>query len=123
MALASPKKKQEQAKQFRINPEVDAKLNAFMEAEPDLVRSVKDLPRDQLERKFLLRKMNEVEWRKDWRKNYIPKIKAWVEDPKNADAVKTIKVTVNSKMKPEEQERALLTQAWNYIHNTGIKLS
>ena len=47
-----------------------------MEAEPGLVESVKALPRDQLERKFLLRKMNEVEWRKDWRKNYIPKIKS-----------------------------------------------
>jgi hypothetical protein len=87
-----------------------------------LVESVKALPRDQLERKFLLRKMNEVEWRKDWRKNYIPKIKAWVEDPKNADAVKIFKATINPNMKPETQGRALLNQAWNYINNQGIKL-
>jgi hypothetical protein len=118
MALASPKRKQEQAKQFKINPEIDAKLNAFMEAEPGLVKSVQDLPRDQLERRFLLRKMNEVEWRKDWRKNYMPKIKAWVEDPENAGIVKTFKATINPKMK----ERALLSQTWNYINNQGIKL-
>ena len=48
MAIASPKKKEELARQFKINPEVDTKLNAFMKAEPELVQYVKDLPRDQL---------------------------------------------------------------------------
>ena len=30
MAIASPKKKQELAKQFKINPDINAKLDAFM---------------------------------------------------------------------------------------------
>ena len=59
MAIASPKKKQELERQFKINPEVNAKLDAFMKAEPGLVQFVKDLPREQLERKFLLRKMQD----------------------------------------------------------------
>jgi hypothetical protein len=59
MAIASPKKKEELAREFKINPEVNARLEAFMKAEPGLVKFVKELPREQLERKFLLRKMQD----------------------------------------------------------------
>ena len=59
MALASPKKKEELAREFKINPEVNTKLEDFMKAEPGLVKFVKELPREQLERKFLLRKMQD----------------------------------------------------------------
>jgi hypothetical protein len=37
--------------------------------------------------------------------------------------VKSIKATISLDMKPEKQEQALLTQAKNYIRNTGIKLN
>ena len=40
--------------------------------------------------------MNEVEWRKDWRKNYMPKIKAWVEDPENAGIVKSLQQQIGA---------------------------
>ena len=63
MAIASPKKKAEQAQQFKINPEIDNRLNDFMKANADLVQYVKDLPREQLERKFLLRKMKALQGR------------------------------------------------------------
>jgi hypothetical protein len=59
MAIASPKTKEELVRQFRFNPEVNTRLEAFMKAEPGLVRFVKELPREQLERKFLLRKMQD----------------------------------------------------------------
>lgn len=57
MAIASPKTKEELAREFKINPEVNTRLEAFMKAEPGLVKFVKELPREQLERKFLVRKM------------------------------------------------------------------
>jgi hypothetical protein len=116
MAIASPKKKLE--RQFRINPEVNAKLDAFMQAEPGLVQFVKELPREQLERKFLLRKMQD----QDQRQGYSTKVKTWLEKPEQADLIKSIKATISPNMKPEKQEQAVLAQAKNYIRNTGIKL-
>ena len=84
MAIASPKKKQELERQFKINPEVNAKLDAFMQAEPGLVQPVKELPREQLERKFLLRKMLD----QDQRQGYSAKVKSWLGKPEQADLVK-----------------------------------
>ena len=40
MAIVSPKKKEELERQFKINPEVNAKLDAFMKAEPGLIREL-----------------------------------------------------------------------------------
>ena len=115
MAIASPKKKQELERQFKINPEVNAKLDAFMQAEPGLVQFVKELPREQLERKFLLRKMQDQEQKQ----GYSAKVKAWLDKPEQADLVKSIKATISPNMKPEKQEQAILTQAKNYIRNPG----
>ncbi len=118
MAIASPKKKTEQPSQFKINPEVNAKLDAFMKAEPDLVQYVKDLPREQLERKFLLRKMKDEEQKQ----GYTTKVKAWLEKPEQADLVQSIKSTISPNMNPERQDQALVTAAKNHLRNSGIKL-
>ncbi len=118
MAIASPKKKAEQAQQFKINPEVNAKLDAFMKAEPDLVQYVKDLPREQLERKFLLRKMKDEEQKQ----GYTNKVKAWLAKPEQADLVQSMKSTISPNMSPERQEQALVIGAKNHIRNSGIKL-
>jgi hypothetical protein len=67
MALASPKK-EELAREFKINSEVNAKLEDFMKAEPGLVKFVKELPREQLERKFLLRKMQDQQQKQGLRR-------------------------------------------------------
>lgn len=77
MAITSPKKKEELSKQFKINPEINAKLDSFMKEEPGLVEYVKDLPREQLERKFLLRKMQD----RDQKEGYSAKVKAWLDKP------------------------------------------
>jgi hypothetical protein len=119
MAIASPKKKEELERQFKINPEVNAKLDAFMKAESGLVQFVKELPREQLERKFLLRKMQDEEQKQ----GYAAKVKAWLEKPEQTDLVKSIKATISPDMRPDKQEQALLTQAKNYIRNQGIKLN
>jgi hypothetical protein len=118
MAIASPKKKQELERQFKINPEVSAKLDAFMKAEPGLVEFVKELPREQLERKFLLRKMQDQEQKQ----GYSAKVRAWLAKPEQTDLVKSIKATISPNMKPEKQEQALLTQAKNYIRNERIRI-
>jgi hypothetical protein len=118
MALASPKRKAELARQFKINPEVDNKLNYFMKANTDLVQYVKDLPREQLERKFLLRKMKDEEQKQ----GYTAKVKAWLEKPEQADLVQSIKSTISPNMQPERQEMALVTAAKNHIRNSGIKI-
>jgi hypothetical protein len=118
MAIASPKSKEELIRQFRFNPEVDTRLEAFMKAEPGLVQFVKELPREQLERKFLLRKMRD----RDQRQNYSARVKAWLEKPEQADLVKSLKATISPEMKPDAKAQALLNQARNYIRNTGIKL-
>jgi hypothetical protein len=119
MAIASPKDKEEVVRQFKFNPEVDTRLEAFMKAEPDLVQFVKELPREQLERKFLLRKMQD----RDQRQNYTAKVKAWLEQPEQAELVKSIQATISPHMKPEQQAQALVNQAKNYVRNTGMKIS
>ena len=50
-------------------------------------------------------------------------LKAWLDKPEQADLVKSIKATISPNMKPEKREQTLLTQAKNYIRNTGIKLN
>ena len=101
MAIASPKKKQELERQFKINPEVNTRLEAFMKAEPGLVQFVKELPREQLERKFLLRKMRDEEQKQ----GYSAKVKAWLDKPEQADLVKSIKATISPNMKPKNRSR------------------
>jgi len=118
MAIASPKNKAELAKQFKINPEVNLKLESFMKAEPGLVEYVKELPRDQLERKFLLRKMQDQQQKE----GYTAKVKSWLEKPEQADLVKSIKATISPNMSAERQQQAIVTQAKNFIRNTGIKI-
>lgn len=118
MAIASPKKKSEPAQEFKINPEINAKLDAFMKAEPDLVQYVKDLPREQLERKFLLRKMRDEEQKQ----GYTSKVKAWLAKPEQADLLQSIKSTISPNMAPERQEQALVTAAKNHVRNNGIRL-
>ncbi len=118
MAIASPKKKEELARQYKINPEIDNKLNDFMKANTDLVQYVKDLPREQLERKFLLRKMKDEEQKQ----GYSAKVKAWLAKPEQADLVQSIKSTISPNMKAERQDQALVTAAKNHIRNNGIKI-
>jgi hypothetical protein len=118
MAIASPKSKEELVRQFKFNPEVNTRLEAFMKAEPGLVQFVKELPREQLERKFLLRKMKE----RDQRQNYSARVKAWLEKPEQAELVKSLKATISPEMKPDAKAQALVNQARNYIRNTGIRL-
>ncbi len=118
MAITSPKQKEELAKQFKINPEINTRLEAFMKSEPGLVDFVKQLPRELLERKFLLRKMQDQQQRE----GYTSKVKAWLEKPEQAEVLKAIRSMLSPVMKPERQEQLIIRQAKNLIRNTGVKL-
>ena len=117
MAIASPKTKEELVGQFRFNPEVNLQLEAFMKAEPGLVQFVKELPREQLERKFLLRKMRDQQQKH----SYDAKVKAWLEKPEQVDLVKSIKATIRHNIEPEKQQQILVSYAKNYIRSAGIR--
>jgi hypothetical protein len=104
---------------YKVNPEIDAKLNRFMESEPGLVDFVKKLPREDLERKFILKKMEE----REQRQAYSAKVKAWLDKPEQADLRASIASTISLKLGPERQEQAAIIQAKNFIKNTGIRLS
>ena len=119
MAIASPKTKEELVRQFKFNPEVNTRLEAFMKAEPGLVQFVKELPREQLERKFLVRKMQDHERKQ----GYEAKVKAWLERPEQAELVMSLKATISREMKPERQIQMLVSQAKNYIRNSGLRIS
>jgi len=103
MAITSPKQKEELAKQFKINPEINTRLEAFMKSEPGLVDFVKQLPRQQ-------------------REGYTSKVKAWLEKPEQAEVLKAIRSMLSPVMKPERQEQLIIRQAKNLIRNTGVKL-
>jgi hypothetical protein len=119
MAIESPKNKEELVRQFKFNPEIDLRLEAFMKAEPGLVQFVKELPRELLERKFLLRKMRDQQQKQ----GYDTRVKEWLEKPEQAELVTNLKATISPQMKPEQQSKALVNQAKNYIRNTGMKIT
>ena len=106
-------------KQFKINPEVNTRLEAFMKAEPGLVEFVKQLPREQLERKFLLRKMQDQQQKE----GYTARVKAWLEKPEQGEVLKSIRSMISPLLKPERQEQIMVNQAKNFIRNTGVKIN
>jgi hypothetical protein len=119
MAIANPKTKEELVRQFKFNPEINTGLEAFMKAEPGLVQFVKELPREQLERKFLLRKMQDH----SRKLGYDAKVKAWLDRPEQSELVTSFKATISPEMKPERQAQMLINQAKNYIRNKGMRMS
>jgi predicted nucleotidyltransferase component of viral defense system len=104
---------------FKVNPEINAKLEAFIRSEPRLVEFVKQIPREQLERKFLLPKMQDQQQKE----GYTAKVKAWLEKPEQAEVLKAIRFMISPVMKPERQEQVIVNQAKNFIKNSGVKLS
>jgi len=46
-----------------------------------------------------------------------------LEKPEQKELLKSIQAMISPVMRPERQEQAVVTQAKNFIRNTGIKLS
>ena len=90
-----------------------------MKAEPGLVQFVKELPREQLERKFCSAKCGTSN-----RSTVMTqRSKPGSRSPNRPSWSRASKATISPEMKPEQQAQALVNQAKNYIRNTGIKIS
>jgi hypothetical protein len=89
-----------------------------MKGEPGLVQFVKELPREQLERKFLLRKMQDYERKL----GYDAKVQAWLERPEQTELVQSLKATISPEIKAERRAQMLVNQAKNYIRNRGLRI-
>ena len=101
----------------RINQEIDNKLNEFIKEHPKLEGHVKAMPREYLERKYLLAKMEQ----RDRNLAYNNRVAAWLNDPEQAEIKKTLEKTL-PKLSSTRAEATVLTQAKNYLKNSGIKI-
>ena len=54
---------------FRINPEVDAKIDAYIKENPKYWTYVQAMPRDRLERTVVLNEVREIDRRRSYRKD------------------------------------------------------
>ena len=98
----------------RINNEIDQKINEFIEANPKLAKAVQKMPKEYLERKYLLGKMEQ----RERQKAYNITVKTWLNKPEQADLKKTLENIVPS----HNNEAVVLNQAKNHLRNSGIKL-
>ena len=75
------------------------------------------MPREYLERKYLLAKMEQ----RDRNLAYNNRVAAWLNDPEQAEIKKTLEKTL-PKLSSTRAEATVLTQAKNYLKNSGIKI-
>jgi hypothetical protein len=108
------KKTQESA--VRVNPEIDAKLNRFIQENPDLYGYYNGLSKEQLIRKVMLGKMQKGEYSQ--RRNQ--EIAEWVEQHPE------IKTKVEERIRnvpAENRQRAFINAAKTEAMNQGIRTS
>ena len=80
-----------------------------MKAEPGLMQFVKELPREQPKRTFLLRKIHCKRSTLGWKSPSRP---SWFQSSPSSPETKS-----------KTKAQALVNQAKNYVGNTGIKIS
>jgi len=101
---------------IRTNPEIDAKIDAFIKENPKLLEYYQELPKEQLIRKLVLGKMQRAGYANQRNEEII----AWVEE--NPD----IKAKIEARVKnvPEaNRQRAFLTAAKTEAMNQTVKPS
>lgn len=101
---------------IRTNPEIDAKIDAFIKENPKLLEYYQALPKEQLIRKLVLGKMQRAGYANQRNQEII----AWVEE--NPD----IKAKIEARVKnvPEaNRERAFITAAKAEAMNQTVKSS
>ncbi len=111
-AVAAKKATQEPT--LRRNPEIDAKLDRFIEANPDLREYYEKLSKEELIRKLMLGKMQ----RSEYANGRNAEIKAWVEEHPE------IKERIEARIKnvPEQnRERAFINAAKTEAMNQTVR--
>ena len=107
-------RKAQQKPELRRNPEIDAKLDAFIGENPKLVEYYNGLSKDELIRKLMLGKMQRSEYTNQRNQEIV----AWVEE--NPD----IKAKVEQRIRnvpPENRERAFITAAKSLALNQTVQ--
>ncbi|HTQ30412.1 MAG TPA: hypothetical protein VMI53_04320 [Opitutaceae bacterium] len=108
--------KAQQESTIRKNPEIDAKLDQFIQANPKLREYYNGLSKDVLIRKLMLGKMQRSEFSQ--RRNQ--EIAQWVEEHPE------IKAKVEERIRnvpADRRERAFLTAAKSLAMNQGMRVS
>jgi len=87
---------------YRINPEVEAKIDAYIKDNPKHWVYLQGMPRDRLERSVVLNEVRQVERQQRMRDGLMKRINS---DPKLKQAYDTLVKDV-----PEEQREEVMTQ-------------
>jgi hypothetical protein len=107
-------RKAQQKPELRRNPEIDAKLDAFIAENPKLVEYYNGLSKEDLIRKLMLGKMQRSEYTNQRNQEIV----AWVEE--NPE----IKAKVEQRIRnvpPENRERAFITAAKSLALNHTVQ--
>jgi hypothetical protein len=99
---------------LRRNPEIDAKLDRFIQENPDLREYYEKLSKDDLIRKLMLGKMQRTEYAND--RN--AEIKAWVEEHPE------IKAKIDERIRnvpAQNRERAFINAAKTEAMNQTVR--
>lgn len=102
----------------RINEDINLKLNHFITLNPKLVKTVKSMPREYLERKYLLGKMQQ----KNRREAYTNKVAEWINLPQQHDLKEAFGQIVKN-LPEKERQTQLIKEVKQYVRKAGIKLS
>jgi len=87
---------------YRTNPEVEAKIDAYIKDNPKHWSYLQGMPRDRLERTVVLNEVRQLDRQQRMRGNVMNRINA---DPKLKQAYETLVKDV-----PEEQREEVMTQ-------------
>lgn len=105
---------------FKRHSETDVHLNQFITSNDRFVDYVKNLPREELERKYLLSKMKEERGNNA----YEQKVIDFINRPENAEFKESLMKSFSSGIKNDAtRQHALLKEAKIQIHKQGIKMS
>ena len=107
-------KKAQQEPTLRRNPEIDAKLDRFIEANPDLREYYEKLSKDELIRKLMLGKMQRAEYAN----GRNAEIKAWVEE--HPEIKDRIEARIR-KVPAQNRERAFINAAKSEAMNQTVR--
>ena len=107
-------KKTQQEPTLRRNPEIDAKLDRFIEANPDLREYYEKLSKDELIRKLMLGKMQ----RSEYTNGRNAEIKAWVEE--HPEIKEKIEARIRN-VPPQNRERAFINAAKSEAMNQTVR--
>jgi len=87
---------------YRINPEVEAKIDSYIKENPKYWNYLQAMPRDRLERTVVLNEVRQIERQQRMREGIMKRIN---DDPKLKQAYETLVKDV-----PEDQREEVMTQ-------------